>query len=477
VTDEKMIELMEERLRDQKNAAKGAGYEQAEVRRGRLQRAIDMLVDHEADLCAALNTDFGHRSRTASRLADILPSIRALKYARDNVESWMGDDQRALAEPYPKLGATALVRFYPKGVIGNIVPWNAPINILFCPVAGQLAAGNRIMVKPSEGAPAAADLLASIVPDYFDPAEFSVFTGGVAVSKAFAGLPFDHLLFTGSAEVGKQVMATAARNLVPVTLELGGKCPAIVGRSADLSQATDRIFNGKMLNAGQVCLSPDYVFVPKESQQAIVELFQHHAKACYPDYESNTDCTAVISDAHRGRIDAMVDDAEAQGATVVALSNDGRRPDRKSIKRPLTLILDPHDQMKVMQDEIFGPILPLVPYDRIDEVLAFVNERPRPLGLYYFGQDGEEEAIVRDRTLSGGMTVNDVIFHVAHEQLPFGGVGESGMGAYHGLDGFKTFSHARSIFRQTDMDLATMAGSRPPYGEKLANMLEAAIAK
>ena len=474
--DTQQIARMQRTLERQRASFAAEGPVGATVRRDRIQRAIDLLVENEPALCEALAADFGHRSRTASRMADIVPSIRSLKYARDNLELWMAEEPRVLAEPLAGLGAEAFVVYQPKGVVGNVTPWNAPFNVCFSPLAQILAAGNRVMIKPSEHTPHSAGLLESLISRYFDETEAAVFPGGPDVGKAFTALPFDHLLFTGSGEVGRHVMAAASGNLVPVTLELGGKSPVIIGRSADLNQATDRLFNGKMLNAGQICLSPDYALVPRKRQHDVVDKLIAHAEARYPDIHANPDFTAVLGERNRRRIDDLIEDARAQGATIVPL--DGGRPARADdIKRPLTLIVGPHDQMRVTQEEIFGPILPILPYDDIEQAVAYINARPRPLGLYYFGSDRDEEDYVRGHSLSGGMTVNDVLMHVTLEQLPFGGIGPSGMGAYHGVDGFKTFSHARAVYRQTSVDLAGMSGSRPPFGEKLEKMLDAAITK
>jgi coniferyl-aldehyde dehydrogenase len=446
----------------------------AQTRIDRLQRAVDLLVDNESTICGALNRDFGHRSRTASLMSDIVPPIRALKYARDNVERWMADEPRDIAEGYTKAGASARVTYHPKGVVGNIIPWNAPFNVGFSPLSAIFAAGNRAMIKPSEHTPHAAELMRELVQRYFDETELAVFPGGLAVAQAFAALPFDHLLYTGSPEVGRHILAAAAANLVPVTLELGGKCPVVIGRSADIAMTVDRIVLGKMINAGQVCLSPDYLLVPKEMESAIADRIVEVASATYPGVEENGDYTAVIDDRQRARLDGLLADANNQGAKIIQ-AHGGPVCDGK--KRPLTLICNVHDQMRVTREEIFGPILPIIPYDDIGQALRYINVRPRPLGLYYFGRDEAEEAMILSSTISGGVTVNDVIAHVAHEQLPFGGVGNSGMGAYHGFDGFKTFSHGRAVYRQTSVDLAGLSGARPPFSEKIIQTLEAALTK
>jgi coniferyl-aldehyde dehydrogenase len=478
--NETSTQAMRRVLNAQRNAFLREGRVLKATRTGRLQRAIDLVVDNDRSLCEAMSSDFGHRSATMSRLTDIAPSVRALKYARDNLEQWMADEVRPLAELYAKLGAKGIVRCQPKGVVGNISTWNAPVNATLVPLAGMLAAGNRVMIKPSENTPETAELLARLLGQYFDETEVAAFPGGIETSRHFARLPFDHLLFTGSTEVGKLVLAAAAENLCPVTLELGGKSPVIVGRSADISRAADRIVVGKLLNAGQICVSPDFVFVHKDQRDALIAELQRAAMRAYPHMLDNSDYCSIINDRQRVRLDAIIRDASVKGAHVIAMgegASAGQEFSSARAKRSLALVVDPGDDTLAMQEEIFGPILPIRSYEHVIDAVAYVNSKPRPLGLYYFGTDPVEEAYVLSQTVSGGVTVNDVMNHVAHEQLPFGGIGPSGMGAYHGVDGFRTFSHARTIYRQTDSDLAGMAGTRPPYGAAIEKVLANAISK
>jgi len=302
--------------------------------------------------------------------------------------------------------------------------------------------------------------------------------GGPQTGADFAGLPFDHLLFTGATSVARHVMRAAADNLVPVTLELGGKSPVIVGRSADMGKTTDAIMAGKMMNAGQICLAPDYVFVPQESVGEFVESTQRSVKKMFASLIENDDYTSIVNQRHFDRLNDYVEDAKQKGARVVEINpanEDFRQQPHHKI--PPTLILDANDSMKVMQDEIFGPLMPVQTYDDVSEAVGYVNDHARPLGLYYFGTDEREQRRVLSHTTSGGVTVNDVIMHVAQEDLPFGGVGPSGMGAYHGRDGFKTFSHAKSIFTQSKIDLAGLVGLRPPYGGKIEKLLKTQIGK
>ncbi len=310
--------------------------------------------------------------------------------------------------------------------------------------------------------------MAEIFAGAFDATEIAVVTGGPQTGADFAGLPFDHLLFTGATSVARHVMRAASDNLVPVTLELGGKSPVVVGRSSDLQKTTDAIMTGKMLNAGQICLAPDYVFVPRERMDEFVASTERSVSKMYPTLLDNPDYTSVINQRHHERLTGYVEEARAAGARVVEINPAGedfrQQPHHKIAP---TLIVDPDDSLKVMQDEIFGPLLPVKGYEKVEETVNYINARPRPLGLYYFGTDAAEEREVLSRTTSGGVTVNDVVMHVAQEDLPFGGVGPSGMGAYHGEDGFRTFSHAKAVFTQSKVNVAELAGLRPPYGEKM----------
>jgi coniferyl-aldehyde dehydrogenase len=447
-------------------------------RRDRLDRAIALLVDHQQTIVEALAADFGHRSRHQSLFTDVAASIGPLKHARRHVARWMRPERRKVQFPLNLLGARARVEYQPLGVVGVISPWNFPVNLTFTPLAGILAAGNRCMIKPSEYTPATTALMADLVGRVFDDVEVAVVTGGPQTGADFAGLPFDHLLFTGATSVARHVMRAAAENLVPVTLELGGKSPVIVGRSAGLQRTADAIMAGKLMNAGQICLAPDYVFVAKELVDEFVAATERSVARMYPTLLNNDDYTSVINRRHFDRLNGYLEDAKSKGARLVEINPAGedfrQQPHHKI---PPTLILDPDESMRVMQDEIFGPLLPVKSYQNLDEVLDYVNAHPRPLGLYYFGDDTREAQCVLTHTTSGGVTLNDVIMHVAQEDLPFGGVGPSGMGAYHGRDGFRTFSHGKSIFVQSKIDVATLAGLRPPYGEKILRTLKTQISK
>jgi coniferyl-aldehyde dehydrogenase len=444
----------------------------AAVRKDRLRRAIALVLEHSDGFVKALSDDFGHRSAEQSLVTDIMGSVKPLKHSLKHVDAWMRPEKRKLDFPLGLLGASAQVQWQPKGVVGIISPWNFPVNLTFAPLANILAAGNRAMIKPSEFTPATSDLMARAIAQYFDEAEVAVVAGGPEIGKAFSELAFDHVIFTGATSVARHVMAAAAKNLVPLTLELGGKSPTILSRSADVAAATERVAMGKLMNAGQICLAPDYMLVPAEKEAEVVEGLKAATARMYPTLLANDDYTSVISRRHRDRLQAHIDDARAKGAEIVEINPANEDFSKQNTnKMPLTLIRNPTDEMTVMQEEIFGPVLPIQSYKAIEDAIAFVNRRDRPLGLYWFGTDGSEEQKVLDRTISGGVTVNDVIFHVSAEDLPFGGIGPAGMGNYHGHDGFKEFSHPKSVYRQPKLDLAGLAGFKPPYGEKTRKAL------
>ena len=435
------------------------------VRSDRIDRAIALLIDHKDDFAKAVSNDFGHRSTEQTLMTDIMPSVSALKHARKHLASWSRGERRKPTFPLGLLGAKAEVVYQPKGVVGVVAPWNFPVGMVFVPMAGILAAGNRAMIKPSEFTEGVSDLMATLVPKYFDEAEMAVFTGGPEVGIAFSKLAFDHLIFTGATSVGRHIMRAAADNLVPVTLELGGKSPTFIGKSANLAQAGERIALGKLMNAGQICLAPDYLLVAQDQEGAVIDSVSAGAAKLYPTLLANDDYTSVVNGRNRARLQSYLDDARDKGAELIEV-NPGNEDFASSNgnKMPLTIVRNPTDDMKVMQEEIFGPILPVKTYNHIDDAIDYVNAHDRPLGLYYFGNDKSEEDRVLTRTISGGVTVNDVLFHNAMEDLPFGGVGPSGMGNYHGFDGFKTFSHAKAVYRQPKLDVAGLGGFKPPYG-------------
>ncbi len=436
-------------------------------RRDRLKRAIAMVSENADKLCDALSEDFGHRSREQSMITDIAASVSPLKHALKHLARWAKPARKPVLFPLGLLGGRGHIEYQPKGVVGIIAPWNFPVQLVVSPLAGVFAAGNRAMVKTSEYTPVTSAVMAELAARYFDATELAFVSGGPEAGKAFAELRFDHLLFTGATGIAKHILHAAADNLVPVTLELGGKSPVVVSRSADIAQTTERVALGKMLNAGQICLAPDYMLVPDEKEAEVVDGLVAAASRMYPTLLSNPDYTAVINDRHYERLTGWIEDARAKGAEVIAVNPANEDlGSSNSRKLPLHIIRNPTDDMTVMQEEIFGPVLPVRRYGKLEDAIGEVNRRDRPLALYYFGRDEGEKRQVLDRTISGGATINDVIFHVSQEELPFGGIGPSGMGAYHGEIGFRTFSHAKAVYSQPKLDVAGLAGLKPPYGKK-----------
>jgi len=468
-----MTQDMHAVLTRQKAAHLRDGAPSAEMRMERIDRCIALLADYRTEIEDALIEDFGARSREATAFTDVASSIGTLKHAKAGLKAWMKPEKRKTSPAILGLfGAKAEVRFQPKGVVGIISPWNFPVNLTFTPLAGVLAAGNRAMIKPSEYTPATSALMERMFGSVFSPEEIAVITGGPDVGQAFAGLAFDHLVFTGATSIAAHVMRAAAENLTPLTLELGGKSPVILGQSADMKVAAARIMNGKTLNAGQICLAPDYVLAPADRLAEFVDEAQKAVTNMFPTIKDNPDYTAIVSQRHYERLTGYVDEARASGARVIEIKPDSEDLSQQEHRRIApTLIIDPGDDLQVMKDEIFGPVLPVKGYASVAEAVAYVNAHDRPLGLYYFGQDAAEREAVLTDTTSGGVTVNDVIMHVAQEDLPFGGIGPSGMGSYHGHDGFKEFSHRKAIYTQLKNDLAQLKALRPPYGEGIRKFL------
>ena len=445
----------------------------ASVRVDRIGRAIALLVDHQDELCEAMATDFGHRPAVMSRLVDINSSVGHMKHARKHLKAWMKHEKRPVRFPLNVLGARAWIEYQPLGVVGIVSPWNYPVSMGFAPMAGVLAAGNRCMLKPSEFTANTSEVTARLISEYFDESEITVITGGPEVGQAFSALPFDHLLFTGATAIAPHILRAAAANLMPVTLELGGKSPTIIGRGADVDDAASKITVGKMMNSGQTCLAPDYLFVPEDKTDVLLEKIRRCYKSMYPQGNQSRDYTAIINERHASRLSAYLDEARERGARVVHLDSDSPSERRLS----LTVVINPDDDLALMQNEIFGPILPIKTYSEIDQVIAYINANPRPLGLYYFGTDTQEQRQVLDRTVAGGVTLNDVLFHITVDDLPFGGVGQSGMGAYHGIEGFRRFSHAKAVYKQTALNVAKFAGLIPPYGKALEATLKRELKK
>jgi coniferyl-aldehyde dehydrogenase len=441
-------------------------YPSRAARRDRLARVLALVREREADFVAAIDRDFGHRSAHETRLAELYIVASAARHAMRSLRRWMAT--RRVPTPLELQPGRAYVIPQPLGVAGVVSPWNYPVQLALGPAIAALAAGNRVMLKPSEVTPATSSLLAEAVAQRFAADEFTVVTGGADTGAAFARLPFDHLFFTGSTAVGRLVAMAAAENLVPGTLELGGKSPAIVDASADLALVAPRLAVGKLLNAGQTCIAPDYALVPAARVDAFVDAVGDAVRRLYPDPMRGDDYTSIVDARHYARLVGLVEDARAKGARIVTIP-PGAAPDPATRRIPPTLIVGANDTMAVMREEIFGPLLPIEAYATLDDAIATVTRRPRPLAFYVFGGSGAARERLLRETVAGGVTVDDTLWHFAHHGLPFGGVGASGQGAYHGDAGFRTFSHAKSVFVQPRFAATKLL--YPPYGPRFEKVL------
>jgi coniferyl-aldehyde dehydrogenase len=418
------------------------------------------LLDCKDEIVRATNEDFGGRARQETLLLELAPLVDAIRHTRKHLAGWMKPLRVSAGINF--FPARARIIYQPLGVVGILGAWNYQTFLSLSPLVDAIAAGNHAMVKPSELAPKTAEVLQKMIAAIFPPEYIAVVTGDAQLAEEFIALPFDHLLFTGSTRVGKLVMKAASENLTPVTLELGGKCPAIVHQGFPLRTAVGRILTGKLYNAGQTCLAPDYVFIHESQRDDFVKLASEVAQQLYPKWSGNPDYTHIISAQHFGRLNGYISDAVSRGATKVPLgSQEARTSTTDRLFTPVVL-LDTNDSMQVMREEIFGPILPVLMYRELAEALEYVNAHERPLALYYFDHDAGRIAHVLQTTMSGGVTINDVIYHIAQNNLPFGGVGASGMGHYHGRAGFETFSKKKSVFLQSRF--STLKFLRPPYG-------------
>ncbi len=460
----------------QQAAFRAEGPVSAATRKDRLQRVIDLLVKHNDALCEAMGADFGGRPAVFSMMNDIAGSLGSLKHARDHVEAWLPDQPRPSVAPFDAFGATAWVKYQPKGVVGIIGTWNAPVFTLLSPLASVFAAGNRAVLKPSEIAPRTAEALARAVAECFAPEELAVVTGGPDVAAEFARQPWNHLVFTGSTAVGKLIMKAAAENLVPVTLELGGKSPVLIGQSADIRNAAERIAVGKGLNSGQLCVAPDVAWVHESQLEGLIDSLKDFYAGQYPTIAGNAEVTPVVNERHFARVESYVADAGARGARIVMAGEWPTAEGAAERRMPLRLVVNPPADSEIATNEIFGPALVLRSYRKLAEAVAEINAGERPLALYYFGSDAAEQQWVLDHTLSGGVSINDVTMHPALHDAPFGGVGASGMGHYHGHEGFLEFSHARAVYRAGSHDPRREWGMLPPYSDNFTQMIRAAVA-
>jgi coniferyl-aldehyde dehydrogenase len=446
-------------LQRQRDAFLRDGPPSRKERRRDLKKLKAALLAREDDFAAALDRDFGHRSKEESLLFDVASTVASINYLHRNLARFMHPGHRDVAMIF-RPGRNRVL-YQPRGVVGIVSPWNYPLGLALIPLATAIAAGNRVMLKPSEFVPATTALMASMLAATFPEEQVAVVTGDAKVGSAFSALPFDYMLFTGSIPVGRAIMRAASDNLVPVTLELGGKSPVIIERGYDLKTAAHRIAYGKLANGGQTCVAPDYVLVPEEETETFVAAFEQEAKRLYPDIAGDPNYTWIISNHHFARLNGLLDDAKAKGARVIDIGGTREGASKQSRMFLPALVVGATPDMKVLQEEIFGPILPVLPYRTLEEAVAYVNARPRPLALYFFGPAGAGRRLVLERTTSGNVTINDTVLHYAQEDLPFGGVGQSGMGAYHARDGFRSMSHAKGVFEQARFNFTNLI--RPPY--------------
>lgn len=450
---------MKDMLARQRAAFVHAGPPTLGQRRNDLILLRNAILAKRTEIEAAANADFGHRSRHETAMLEMVALTQGIDYLRRKVRRFMRPARRHVALQF-RLGS-ARVEYQPLGVIGIMAPWNYALSLAVMPLATAIAAGNRAMIKPSEFTPATSELLSTLLADIFPQEQVAVVTGDASVGAAFSALPFDHLIFTGSTAVGRAVMRAATENLTPVTLELGGKSPVIVQKAHARDSTATSIAFGKLANAGQTCIAPDYALVHAEDLEAFAATYDRAVTALYPKGPASDDYTSIINERHHARLAALIDDARAKGGRVVEVGNKSSGASLRPHTVPPLMVLDVTDDMRIMQEEIFGPVLPILTYRDIDEAIDYVNARPRPLALYFYGSNGEHRRRVLSRTTSGNVTINGTLMHYAQDDLPFGGVGPSGMGAYHGIEGFRRLSHAKGIYEQGRWNGANML--RPPF--------------
>jgi coniferyl-aldehyde dehydrogenase len=461
---------LEAAVRTQRSAQLAAGPPSLAVRLNRLDRLAVALLGHAEEFADAVSQDFGNRPRAATLGGEIATCVQDFGGLRGHLATWM-KPRRPQSFVFRLAGIDAWIEPSPLGVVGVIAPWNFPVALAVQPAAAALAAGNRVMLKMSEVTPRTADVMRSAIAEQFDPDEFLVVTGGPEVGARFSRLAFDHLFFTGAPSIGREVQRAAAENLVPVTLELGGKNPVVVGTDADLRWSARRIARARLANGGQICVGPDYVFAPRPQLASFLEEMTSAFRDAAPTVLGNDDYCSIVNDRHYQRVTGLVRDAETKGAEIIEVAPHGERfPSLDTRRIPPTLITRTTDDMDIMREEVFGPLLAVLPYDSLDEVIDYVNDRPSPLAAYWFGADTPDFRRFKSRTRSGGVTRNDFALHAGVDGLPFGGVGNSGSGYYHGQYGFDTFSHLRSVAvaprRYTPTSMLT-----PPFSPRLARGL------
>lgn len=464
--EQEEIARMNEIFERQRKAFRNHPYPDAEERIDHIQRLRPALNRYTREITEALRHDFGHRSEDETKLAELMTSLEGIQYHTRHVREWMKPSRRKVGAV--QMPGSAWVEYQPKGVVGIIVPWNYPLYLVIGPLVAALAAGNRAMIKMSEFTPRTAELVHRMLGELFDEDQVAVIRGEVETAQAFSSLPFDHILFTGSTQVGRHIMRAAAENLTPVTLELGGKSPCIISPDFPMKDACERIGFGKGMNCGQTCVAPDYVLCPRHRVEEFVETWKARVGELYPTIRDNPDYTSIINERQYERLQAVLQDARDKGARVIEI-NPANEDLSGTRKMPHTLVLDVTDDMRIAGEEIFGPLLMVKPYDHLEDAIRYVNDGPRPLALYYFDWNQQRCQRVLRETHSGGACLNDTISQVGVDDLPFGGTGESGMGHYHGPEGFKTLSHAKSVYYKGRINSAKSA--LPPYGGRMINLI------
>lgn len=454
--DTEEIARMHHLLQRQRQAFDAQPHAPLNVRLNNLKRLIAALRRYRQRIVAAVDADFGGRAAFETLQIEVLGPVLHARHAIAHLRRWMKPERRKTELLF--FGNKAWVQYQPKGVVGIVGTWNFPLYLTLGPLVTALAAGNRAMIKVSEFAPHSRQVLQTMLAELFDEDEVAVFGGQLASAQAFTTLPLDHLVFTGAPQVGHHVMRAAAEHLVPVTLELGGKSPALVGEHANLADAALRIAHGKGFNAGQVCVAPDYVLVPQGQAQGFAQALKQAFEGLYPDPANSADYTSIISDRHAQRLQALLDDARSKGAKVTSCRNTSSSPRRLALQ----VITGVNDEMRVAQEEIFGPLLPVIEYRDLDQAIAYIRARPRPLALYPFGLDARQNEHVLEQTHSGGVTLDDWAWHAFQHDLPFGGTGNSGMGSYHGEEGFRALSHGKAVLKRQRWFPTQLF--YPPYG-------------
>ena len=464
------FQYLEEQLAKQKSAFLESPMPTAKERIHNLDKLHNAILDYQDRLVTAVNNDFSNRSEAETLIAEIYAVLEGIDYNRKRLKKWMKPQRRHV--PLSLQPASVKVIYQPLGVIGIVVPWNLPIFLCLSPLVSALAAGNSVMIKSSEFAPQTANVIKDMLETTFSSNEVSVFNGAVEVSQAFTKLPFDHLVFTGATPVGKMVMKAAAENLTPVTLELGGKSPTIIHDSFPMAEAAKRIAFGKGMNGGQICVSPDYIFCPRDKVNEFASEFIKCFSQRYPTIRNNPDYTSVINERQYDRLQSYLQDAQDKGARLMTI-NPANESFEGTRKIPLTLVLNASNDMRVLNEEIFGPILPILPYDNIEEALSYINAKPRPLALYYFDWDKKRASTILNKTHSGGVCINDTLSHAMADDIPFGGIGPSGMGHYHGKEGFINFSKAKGVVQKGKINAAEFVA--PPWNRPIYNLFIALL--